>query len=129
MRRHWGSGNRAFHTFFRSMFVRGATDFELHVFDELSRLSATGADAAAFLEGAAGIDIRKLAKEIRAPTLIFHRRDDPFIPFEAGLELASLIPGARLQALEGNSHLLLPRETHHLMAELEAFFDEDLPDE
>lgn len=123
--KHWGSGNEAVHAYVRSMFVPDASDFELHVFDELMSLSGTGVDAGAFLESAKGVDIRELAKQVRVQTLILHRRQDPLIPFEAGLELSSLIPGARLMPLAGKGHLLLPRDLERMVAEFEAFLEED----
>jgi pimeloyl-ACP methyl ester carboxylesterase len=36
------------------------------------------------------------------PTLVIHAKDDSVIPVEAGRKLASLIPGARFELIEGD---------------------------
>jgi pimeloyl-ACP methyl ester carboxylesterase len=46
---------------------------------------------------------------LRMPTLVFHGRDDPLVPFRAGRATADAIPGARLVAIPGMGHDL-PRE-------------------
>ena len=45
----------------------------------------------------------RLAK-VRVPTLVIHGKDDPLIPFAAGVDTAQSIPGARLEAVEGMGH-------------------------
>ena len=47
----------------------------------------------------------RLAPKVSVPTLVVHYRNDRFIPFEAGRELAAGIPGARFVPLEGDAHL------------------------
>jgi class 3 adenylate cyclase/pimeloyl-ACP methyl ester carboxylesterase len=49
-------------------------------------------------------DLRHLLDNVSVPTLVIHRRGDQ-VPFAAGRELASRIPGARFFPLEGNNHL------------------------
>ena len=56
---------------------------------------------------AAGDRRRELAS-IRVPTLVVHGADDPLLPVSAGRETARLIPGARLQIIEGMGHDLAP---------------------
>jgi pimeloyl-ACP methyl ester carboxylesterase len=46
---------------------------------------------------------------VGVPTLVFHGRDDPLVPFRAGRATADAIPGARLVAIPGMGHDL-PRE-------------------
>jgi pimeloyl-ACP methyl ester carboxylesterase len=46
---------------------------------------------------------------LRVPTLVFHGRDDPLVPFRGGRATADAIPGARLIAIPGMGHDL-PRE-------------------
>ena len=41
---------------------------------------------------------------LRVPTLVFHGRDDPLVPFRAGRATADAIPGARLVAIPGMGH-------------------------
>lgn len=54
-----------------------------------------------------------LLGRISAPTLVIHGLADPLVPVAAGRELARLIPGARLELIEGMGHdlpaPLLPR--------------------
>ena len=55
----------------------------------------------------------KLLKGIKAPTLVIHGSDDPVVPVEAGRDTAALVPGARLEEIEGMGHdlptALLPK--------------------
>ena len=50
--------------------------------------------------------MRETAREVKAPTLVLHARDDMSIPWEQGRLFASLIPGARLVPLSSRNHLL-----------------------
>lgn len=54
-----------------------------------------------------------LLGRIKAPTLVIHGLADPLVPVAAGRELGRLIPGARLELIEGMGHdlpaPLLPR--------------------
>jgi pimeloyl-ACP methyl ester carboxylesterase len=51
-----------------------------------------------------------LLRTASVPTLVLHARGEAGVPFECGREMASLIPGARLVALDSDHHILLPRE-------------------
>ncbi len=51
----------------------------------------------ASMQGDASAD----ARQISVPTLVVHGRDDLTIPVDAGKEIASLIPGARFEIIEG----------------------------
>jgi pimeloyl-ACP methyl ester carboxylesterase len=46
---------------------------------------------------------------LRVPTLVFHGRDDPLIPFRGGRATADAVPGARLIGIPGMGHDL-PRQ-------------------
>jgi class 3 adenylate cyclase len=48
-------------------------------------------------------DIRGVLASVRVPTLVVHRRDDPFFRVEHGRFLAQAIPGARYRELSGRS--------------------------
>jgi hypothetical protein len=54
---------------------------------------------AQYWEKFSGFDVRDMLPGIRAKTLVLHRKGY-FIPMQAGVELASLIPDARFVALE-----------------------------
>lgn len=49
-------------------------------------------------------DVSPLLPDIKAPTLVMHRRDTLAIPFRLGRALAGGIAGARLAPLEGKAH-------------------------
>ena len=53
---------------------------------------------------AADGDRSKLLSRISAPTQILHGLSDPLVPVEAGRQLASLIPGAKMDLIEGMGH-------------------------
>ena len=77
----------------------------------------------AYMNSHAGFDGRELAKNIRVPALVAHRRNDAMVSFEEGRLLASLIPNARFLPLEGDSHPLLFGEpgTSELIEAIEEF--------
>ena len=70
---------------------------------ERSRRSISGDAAAQLYSLVFSTDVSPLLSEIRAPTLVLHRRRCRAVPFEVGRRLASLIPGARFVALEGTA--------------------------
>ena len=49
-------------------------------------------------------DRRPMLRRIRAPTLVLHGAEDPFIPPAAGEDTAANIPGARLRIIPGMGH-------------------------
>ena len=55
------------------------------------------------------------------PTLVVHNRDDQAIPFTAGQELAALVPGAMLHALDGNEHDPFIRDAGSVVEAILAF--------
>jgi DNA-binding CsgD family transcriptional regulator len=61
--------------------------------------------AAELLEAVFRADVTELLPRIEAPTLVVHRRNDRAMPFALGRELAAVIPGARLVALDGDVHM------------------------
>ena len=51
---------------------------------------------------------------VTAPTLVIHGKDDPLIPYAAGEDTARLIPGAKLELVDGMGHDLSPTLCKHL---------------
>jgi pimeloyl-ACP methyl ester carboxylesterase len=43
-------------------------------------------------------------RSVTAPTLVIHGKADPLVPLEGGVETAAMIPGARLEAVDGMGH-------------------------
>ncbi|TET98471.1 MAG: hypothetical protein E3J29_03650 [Dehalococcoidia bacterium] len=111
VRQGWGSDVPAYRQLFTSLFMPDAADVDaIRDFNEMQRVSASGDNVAAFLTGVRDPDVRQLLPEVRAPTLVIHRRGDILVPFGAGRELATSIPGAHFLPLEGRNHFPLPNE-------------------
>lgn len=71
---------------------------------EMLQRSMDGSAMAGFLRASLAIDVREEAEQIRVPTLVLQARDDNVVPLEVGRELASIIPGAKLELVDG-SHM------------------------
>jgi pimeloyl-ACP methyl ester carboxylesterase/DNA-binding CsgD family transcriptional regulator len=100
VRAHWGLGSRLL----SEVWLPGADAAERAELTEFQRTAADPDTAAALLALAYDLDAREAIGRLRLPALILHRRDDRAAPFERGLELAALIPGARLLPLDGSAH-------------------------
>ncbi|MEV4170734.1 alpha/beta fold hydrolase [Nonomuraea sp. NPDC049709] len=94
---HWGMGSRVL----ADIWFPGAPAEVTDMFARVQRAAATAEMAAALLDMFYRIDVADILPAIRVPTLVLHRRGSRAVPFELGRELASLIPGAQLVALEG----------------------------
>ncbi len=55
---------------------------------------------------------------IKAPTLVIHGSEDPFNHVEAGKDIATAIPGAKLLILDGMGHSLPPEVIPRIIKEL-----------
>jgi len=107
--KHWGTHEPAYRNYFVSLIAPDATDLQLGMFNELMSMWGTAEDAAGLWNGL-GDDASEIARRIRVPTLVMHRRDDVLVPFQLGLDTAGLIPDARFVAFEGKNHAFLPGE-------------------
>src|SRR2546428_9046522 len=68
------------------------------------QVAASGEVAAAILaEGYFKIDVRDVVAQVKVPSLVLHRRDDPAMPFSAGRDLAALLPDAHFLPLPGDA--------------------------
>lgn len=106
----WGKKTGAFREIFANLLMPEAGKEALQWIGEMQRRSASARNARLMWDAFNGFDIRGVAADITAPTLVFHGRRDAMVPFEAGRQLASLIPNARFVALETDNHILLPDE-------------------
>jgi pimeloyl-ACP methyl ester carboxylesterase/DNA-binding CsgD family transcriptional regulator len=98
---HWGLGSRVL----ASVFVpTPATSEDLAWFISFQRSAATPEMAARLLRFTYEIDATEVYRRIVVPTLVMHRRGDVAIPYELGLEVASLVPDARFESLDGADH-------------------------
>jgi DNA-binding CsgD family transcriptional regulator len=92
------------------LFLPHGTPEQMSWYDELLRTTTT-ADAAVGLFRARGaVDVVDAARHVSTRTLVVHARDDRVVPVEEGRLLASLVPGARLVALDSANHILLADE-------------------
>jgi pimeloyl-ACP methyl ester carboxylesterase len=57
-----------------------------------------------------------LLASIACPTLVIHGAGDPLIPVECGIDTARLVPGARLEIIEGMGHDLPDQLLERLLA-------------
>ncbi|MEY2590691.1 MAG: hypothetical protein QOJ67_2675 [Acidimicrobiaceae bacterium] len=67
------------------------------------------------------VDVRSVLTMVQAPTLVLHRRDDPWIRVAHGRYLADHIPDARLEEVPGAEDLFFLGDTDVLFDEVEAF--------
>jgi pimeloyl-ACP methyl ester carboxylesterase/DNA-binding CsgD family transcriptional regulator len=123
----WGRDNPAFRQFFTSLFISDGSLEQLHMYNELQRVSTSPENAARLAQEFHMIDVTELAPRVTAPTIVMHRQGDLVVPFEEGRLLAGMIPNARFVQLEGRNHLLLGGEPalEQFMAELDEFFAVD----
>ncbi len=119
----WGQDNPAFRQLFTTMFLPDGTPEDVDAFNELQRISVSPQTAARLHEALGEVDVSDALPRIAAPTLVLHVRDDARAPFEQGRAFAAGIPGARLVALPGRNHLLLPTDASwpRLFAEIRDF--------
>ena len=119
----WGKDDPSFRAVFANDFLPGGSRELMQAFDELQRISSSGAFAVRFMQASDQIDVTDLARQVSIPTLVMHSRRDRRVPFEEGRLLASHLPGARFVPLESDNHILLGTEPAwpRFFAELDAF--------
>ena len=101
VRSHWGLGSRVL----ADIFLGESDSAEQERLARYQRIAASPETAAALLELTYRNDVRAELQQVRAPTLVVHRRRDRAIPYRLGRELAAAIPGATLVPLDGSAHL------------------------
>lgn len=106
----WGEDNPAFRQIFTSQLMPEADSQQMQWFNDLQKKTTSPHNAARLRIAIDEIDVSHLLPQIRAPTLVIHRRGDARQPFEEGRRMASLIPGAQFVALEGRNHIFLGHE-------------------
>jgi pimeloyl-ACP methyl ester carboxylesterase/DNA-binding CsgD family transcriptional regulator len=100
VRSHWGLGSRLL----ADIFLGDADSVEQETLARYQREAASPEAAAVLLELTYRNDVRLELGDVRAPTVVVHRRDDRAIPYRLGRELAAGIPTAKLIPLSGNAH-------------------------
>lgn len=96
----------------------------------LERLAMSPGQFAALYPRTYEIDIRPVLETIRVPTLVLHRRDNPYMRVGNGRYLARHIEGARLVELEGRQHLFHAGDTEALLGAVQEFLTgtREIPD-
>jgi pimeloyl-ACP methyl ester carboxylesterase len=75
------------------------------------------------------MDVRDLLPKVSVPTLVVHYRNNRMIPFEAGLEVAAGIPGARFVPLEGDAHIFYFGDTRPLRRAIAEFLGDPVEED
>ena len=76
-------------------------------FNDLCRKTTSPKLAGALLRAWIHTDVTGLLKDVPAPTLVLHARNDAVAPLSEGRFLASEIPGAQFVELDSRNHILL----------------------
>jgi len=101
VRAHWGVASKTL----ADIFMRGGDEAAQAAWAAVTRLAATPDAAERRMAECFRTDVSDELARVKAPTLVLHRRGDVNVRFEQGRALAAGIPGARLVALEGESHI------------------------
>lgn len=96
---------------------------------ELHALVARNIDRRWYPEGAARQYLAVIAsgsradllKTVKVPTLVLHGEDDPLIPVECGRDVASLVPGAKVETWRGWGHDLPAQMVPDLVESISRF--------
>jgi pimeloyl-ACP methyl ester carboxylesterase/DNA-binding CsgD family transcriptional regulator len=100
VRSHWGLGSRVL----ADIFLGDTDGTEQERLARHQRAAASPDTAAALLDLIYRNDVRAELEQVRAPTLVVHRRGDRAVPYHLGRELAAAIPKATLIPLTGTAH-------------------------
>lgn len=100
VRSHWGLGSRLL----ADIFLGDTNSVEQERLARYQRAAASPETAAVLLERIYRNDVRSELGQVRAPTLVVHRRGDRAVPYQLGRELAAGIPKATLIPLDGSAH-------------------------
>jgi len=125
----WGTKHAAFRQIFSALLIPSGNVDQWQWWNELQRQSSSGRVAASALKTMQGIDIRYLASSVACPTLVTHSTGDTSVPFAEGRLTASLIPGARLVAVNDRNHILIKADPawEEFVEEFRNFFCTDTP--
>ena len=100
VRSHWGIGSRLL----SDIFLGEVGSREQESFARFQRMAASADTAAALLEQVYRNDVCDQLPQVRAPTMVVHRREDRAIPYRLGRGVAARITGATLVPLKGSAH-------------------------
>jgi pimeloyl-ACP methyl ester carboxylesterase/DNA-binding winged helix-turn-helix (wHTH) protein len=107
----FGENNRFVKTMFSSMVMPNGTPQQTEWLHMLQSKSKSSENTLRKLVMSGDINIVDLLPQVKAPTIVFHCRDDRHQPFEQGRKLAAGIPRATFVALEGSNHFLQEQDS------------------
>jgi len=107
IREGWGKKIDAYVRMFGAFFMPDANADQLSSFTNLQKSATPPENAASIQLAIDSIDISSELPKVKAPTLVFHVREDARAPFEEGRRMAANIPNARFIPLEGRNHVML----------------------
>ncbi len=110
VREGWGQDNPAFRQIFTSWYIPDGSLEQWRWWNDLQRISTSPENAARLMIDLGNINVTHLLPQVSVPTLVLHSRDDAAVPFAAGRELATAIPGARFVPLNSRNHVILEQE-------------------
>lgn len=117
VRAHWGLGSEVL----TEIWMPDADPGETRRCVRFQRSTCPAERAAQAIDICYRMDVRELARQVRAETLVLHRSSDRAIRVELGRELAQLIPSARFLAVPGASHLFTVGDTEPILRPLLRF--------
>lgn len=115
--RSWGSGRTC--AMLAETMARSAAGRRF--LGRFERQAATPGTARRLVELMSAIDVTPLLPSVAVPTLVVHRRDDPFYGIQHAYDLVAAIPDARLVELPGADHFLFSGDTGPILAAVEDF--------
>src|SRR5688500_5326936 len=110
VREGWGQENPAFRQIFTSWYIPDGSPEQWRWWNDLQRISTSPENAVRLMTDLGKIDVSHLLAQVSVPTLVLHSVNDAAVPFSAGRELASAIPGARFLPLDSCNHVILDHE-------------------
>ena len=106
----WGKEAPAFREVFVSLLSPEASKERQRWLAEMQRETTSPHMAARLWRAFHEVDVTSIAQEVDVPALVFHVKGDEMVPFEAGRQLASLLPRAQFVPLDGENHILLEED-------------------
>jgi pimeloyl-ACP methyl ester carboxylesterase/DNA-binding CsgD family transcriptional regulator len=119
----WGQENSAFRQVYTTLFIPEGSAEQARWFNDLQRVTSSPENAARIIQAYYVVDVRELALQVAALTLVLHAQEDAVVPFDEGRRLAALIPHADFVPLSSKNHVLLESEPawSHFLEELRDF--------
>jgi len=123
---HWGSRESIVHDMHET-FPSQLTDESAIAFGaKVQRAAASPSAAVALFRISMQLNVTGVLPTVRTPTLVLHRRDDVFVPPEAGRAVAELVPGSRFVELPGEDHFPESGQQDTLFEHIRSFLQLDV---